>query len=123
MTPDPAGALSRDDRLALASLHGRAGYHVNHRTPHDEAVADLRDIATITPKTGTRQPKARAALRVDLLSIAAGQHLGAHRADHVTGWIGPPAAAFLIAAGGTDRELGEQAAAIVQERAGRALEP
>jgi len=113
---DPDAALSHDDQLLTASLHGRACYHVNHHTPHDEAVADLRTLATVTPKPRRGHPTPRPVLRVDLLSIVAGHHIGAHRADPVKGWIGPPAARLLVDAGGTDRALGEQAAAIVCAR-------
>lgn len=112
---DPLG-LSRDDQLLTASLHGRACYHVNHRTPHDEAVAELRTIATVTPKPRRGHPTGTPLFRSDLLSIVAGHHIGAYRADDVKGWIGPAAAQLLVDAGGTDRALGEQAAAIVYAR-------
>jgi hypothetical protein len=101
---DPDAELSRDDQLLTASLHGRSGYHVNDHTPHDEAVADLRALATVTPKPRRGHPTPKPVLRVDLLSIVAGQHIGAHRADAVKGWIGPPATRLLADAGGTDRD-------------------
>lgn len=110
--------LSREDRLIVSSINGRTRYHLNEKTPHDEAVADLRALATIAPARRPRHPQPAAVLRVDLLSIVAGQLLGAHQADPVVNWWGEPGARLLVDAGGTDRELGQAAAAQARERLG-----
>lgn len=101
--PDP-------DRITLARLDGTAGRHVIAKTPTNEAAAELRNIATEHPGTS------KARVRVDLLSYAAGTMLGRHQADPVTGWIGERGSQLLVAAGGTDEEIGRAAAAEVYER-------
>lgn len=101
------------DRITIARLHGRACHHVANNTAHDDAVADLIDVAT--ERRRGRQP----ALRVDLLSQVAGQHLGAHQTDPVLAWLGERAWRLLVAAGGTDEHLTELAAAEARSRTGR----
>ncbi|MEI5672632.1 MULTISPECIES: hypothetical protein [unclassified Nocardioides] len=76
-------------------------------------MAELVEIAT--ERTKGRAP----VLRVDLLSETAGAMLGAWQADPVKVWAGEAAARLLIAAGGTDEEIGRAAAAEVIRRLGR----
>lgn len=104
--PDP-------DRITLARLDGTAGRHVVDQTPEPDAAAELREIATQIP-----EKHGKPVVRVDLLSRAAGTMLGRWQADPVVGWIGERGAQLLIAAGGTDQEIGRAAAAEARERMG-----
>lgn len=112
--PEP----SREDRLVLASLDGRTRGHVEGHTPHDQAVADLRALATIAPARKPRHPQPAAVLRVDLLSIVAGQMHGAHQADPLVNWWGDLGTQLLIDAGGTNQDLGRAAAEQTRNRLG-----
>jgi hypothetical protein len=75
------------DRLIIARLHSTASRHAGWTRPEGEAraraVAELRDIATVTeePKCGSlHQP--RSEVRTDLLAETAGILLGFAPDDH-----------------------------------------
>ncbi|SDC21565.1 hypothetical protein [Nocardioides lianchengensis] len=101
------------DRITVARLDGTATRHVHAKSPVDVAVAELVEIATDRVKG--RAP----VLRVDLLSETAGAMLGAWQADPVKAWAGEAASRLLVAAGGTDEEVGRAAAAEVVRRMSR----
>lgn len=102
--------MAERDRLTLARLDGTALRHARERSPEDVAAAELREIATDRPKQG------RPVLRVDLLSRAAG-HVSARFDDNPSAAViatGHRAAQLLVAAGGTDAEIGRAAAEAVR---------
>lgn len=107
--------MASEDAITVARLNGAATRHVNDRTPHDVAVDELRAIAT-QHRRGVG-PK----LRVDLLSEAAGGHLGSHRSNP-THWVGPAAAQLLLDAG-ADPEDAERWADVVVDRLRTATRP
>lgn len=102
--------MAERDRLTLARLDGTALRHAREQSPEDAAVAELQEIATDHPKQG------KPALRVDLLSRAAG-HISARFDDDPSPVViatGHRAAQLLVAAGGTDAEIGRAAAEAVR---------
>jgi hypothetical protein len=105
--PDP-------DPITLARLDGTTTRHVHLKSADDVAIAELREIAT-----QVRQKYGKPELRVDLLSHAAGMMLGKWQADPVVGWVGERGAQLLVAAGGTDEEIGRAAAADLIRRSSR----
>lgn len=78
--------MSTREQITVAHLHGHATYCVNHRTPVEQAVTELREITT-SP---------------ELLAQTAGIIAGA--ADRGLGWSSRRAAARLLVAAGADRE-------------------
>lgn len=113
--PGDSRNLTRDDSLRDTAIIATAGRHASNRTPDDEAITELLEVATELP------PKSRASrefydfytprLRLDLIARAAGHHLARARHDTMAEYRAQGKAAYdLLAltlkhAGGITPEL------------------
>lgn len=107
----PDGVHQQDpDQLITAKLQATASRHAGWTRPkgqaRDRAVAELRDIATVTEKTrhgSVHQP--RSTLRTDLLAEIAGTLIGFAPDDHPQHNL---IAADLLREAGADEEVVQQ---------------
>lgn len=113
------------DHIITANLHAAASRLAGWNPPTGEtrarAVAELREIATIHPKTRHQSPhQSPAVLRADLLAEVAGILYGTAPTSHPQAHHG---AAELLMEAGADRTLIDQWIEVGRQRAARGGPP